>query len=82
MTAHHHMPHSRRKYKTRRQPKPPAPPPGYVWFYWDLVAISTVERCARERMGNHDNLPRRIRDQNNADDISGPARRWKRRAAP
>ena len=63
---------------TRRRhqpPPPPAPPPGYVWFYWRLMPIEEVERRARQRMGDHDNLPRATRDLANGDDITGPARR-------
>jgi hypothetical protein len=62
---------------TRRHqpPPPPAPPPGYVWFYWRLIPIEEVERRARQRMGDHDNRQRATRDQDNGDDITGPARR-------
>ena len=72
---------------TRRQrpPRPPAPPPGYVWFYWRLVPIAEVERRARRRMSGHDHRPRATRDQDNGDDITGPARRRSRqrkRSAP
>jgi len=61
-------------------PKPPEPPPGYVWFYWDLIPVAEVEQHAREVMAGFDQLPRRLRDQENyAQRVRRkPARKWQR----
>jgi|tagenome__1003787_1003787.scaffolds.fasta_scaffold20965165_2 hypothetical protein len=66
----------------RRRLPPPAPPPGFMWFYWELVPIETVERHARTRMGNHDRQPRAKRDRDNGDTFTGPARRFARKERP
>jgi hypothetical protein len=58
------MQHSR---KRRLLPKPPDPPEGMMWLYWELVPIEDAEAHARKVMGNFDKLPRRRRDQLNYD---------------
>jgi hypothetical protein len=67
----------------RRLPSaPPAPPSGFMWYYWKLVPIASVERHARTKMGDHDRLPRAKRDRDNDDTLTGPARRFCRRQRP
>jgi hypothetical protein len=64
--------------RPRQRNAPPAPPHGYIWFYWKLTPIAAVERQARLNMGNHDQQPRAQRDRNNADTLTGPARHYQR----
>jgi hypothetical protein len=42
--------------------KPPEPPPGYMWWYWDLVPIAHVERRAQTLIASFDRLPRETRN--------------------
>jgi hypothetical protein len=51
-----------------------------VWFYWDLIPVAEVEQHAREVMAGFDQLPRRLRDQENyAQRVRRkPARKWQR----
>jgi hypothetical protein len=49
----------------RLPPKAPQPPPGFMWWYWDLVPIAEVEREYRKRMRSFDRLPRAIRNKLN-----------------
>jgi hypothetical protein len=51
--------------RRRLLPKPPAPPEGYTWRYWQLVPIEEAEERAKIIMGDFDQLPRRKRDQQN-----------------
>jgi hypothetical protein len=48
-------------------PKPPEPPAGYIYFYWELVPITEVEAHAKAQMKGFDQLPRRRRDKINRD---------------
>jgi hypothetical protein len=50
-------------------PKPPEPPPGYMWFYWSLVPIKQAEALARRAMRGFDKLPRKTRDRINGDRV-------------
>jgi hypothetical protein len=68
-------------FRRRLRPKPPDPPPGYVWFYWRLVPVEEVEKHARGRMARHDRLSRRERDAvNEGRGVKHP--KSKRRRAP
>jgi hypothetical protein len=51
--------------KRRLPPKPPAPPEGMTWLYWQLVPIEVAEAQARKAMGKFDSLPRKRRDLQN-----------------
>ena len=46
-------------------PRPPDPPAGWMWWHGDLTKIVDVERLAKKIIGNHDNLPRHLRDSAN-----------------
>jgi hypothetical protein len=65
--------------RRRLLPKPPAPPEGYMWLYWQLVPIEEAEEHAKIIMGDFDQLPRGRRDQLNYS-IAG-ARRGKKKEA-
>jgi hypothetical protein len=51
--------------RQRLLPKPPAPPEGYMWLYWQLVPIEEAEERAKIIMDDFDQLPRGKRDQQN-----------------
>ena len=50
-------------------PKPPEPPPGYMYFLWELRPIKEVEADSRERMRGFDKLLRKTRDRINGDRV-------------
>jgi hypothetical protein len=58
--------------RQRLLPKPPAPPEGYMWFYWQLVPIEEAEERAKIIMDDFDQLPRGQRDQQNYRPQRGP----------
>jgi hypothetical protein len=54
----------RGRRRRRLLPKPPAPPEGYMWLYWELP-IEEAEERAKIIMDDFDQLPRGQRDQQN-----------------
>ena len=50
--------------RRRLLPKPPEPPEGYMWLYWELVPIEEAELRAKLVMRGFDKLPRKKRDSN------------------
>jgi hypothetical protein len=50
------------KRRRRLPPKLPEPPPGHMWWYWDVVPIAHVERRAQALMALFDRLPRETRN--------------------
>jgi hypothetical protein len=59
--------------RTRRErkllPKPPEPPPGFTYFYWELVPITKVEEYAKDAMKGFDQFPRARRNKINRDGL-------------
>jgi hypothetical protein len=55
--------------RRRLLPKPPKPPSGYIYFYWELVPIAEVDAHAKRIMKGFDQLPRRRRDKLNRDGL-------------
>lgn len=49
----------------RLPPRPPEPPPGFMWWHGRLLQIEVVEALAQLVIGDHDFLPRRERDRAN-----------------
>jgi hypothetical protein len=49
----------------RLPPKPPEPPSGYMYWYWELLPIVEVQRRVRLRMGAFDRQPKAERDKLN-----------------
>jgi hypothetical protein len=60
--------------KRKLLPKPPEPPAGYMYFYWEPVPIEHVERCAKANMRRFD---RRSRPERDAINLELPPRRKK-----
>jgi hypothetical protein len=54
--------------RRRLPPKPPEPPPGHMWGYWDIVPIADVEAHAKQAMRGFDRLPRWQRDLENGNE--------------
>ena len=61
----------RGRRRRRLLPKPPAPPEGYMWLYWELP-IEEAEERAKIIMDDFDQLPRGQRDQQNYRPQRGP----------
>jgi len=51
--------------RRRLAPRPPDPPPGYMWWHGELKRIVDVEKLCRAIIGNHDQRPRVQRDRDN-----------------
>jgi hypothetical protein len=53
------------KLRRRTPPRPPAPPAGFMWLYWELVPTEEAELRAKQVMRAFDRLPRKQRDREN-----------------
>jgi hypothetical protein len=54
-----------KRRKRRLSPRPPDPPPGWMWWHGELRTIAAVERLAKQVIGRHDDCPRARRDRDN-----------------